>query len=273
MKYHKWVRHNLTQATIRVRGGDVMVWSARQQPGRQTILLVHGITGDHFGLVPLIEVLSRTYNCLVVELPGHGGSQRMPLRDARDLQRWFQAAYTVIEHDLSPIDAVVAHSFGCTAVAGSSTRRSKTILINPVPQPSEMYTQYARLIMRFAGFWAIFYNVRLFIWLRSMTLAKIPSREARRRIGYVSRYSRPRYHQVIYQAGLVDIILDPAAYSHVKDVVDLVICGLEDTTAMQRDSLEMRRVFGTSPVEFLRGGHLSPIETPDRVAAMIDHVI
>ncbi|MFI5212758.1 MAG: hypothetical protein ACHQTE_02245, partial [Candidatus Saccharimonadales bacterium] len=170
---------------------------------------------------------------------------------------------------------VCAHSFGCSAVVGEKQfrRHTKTILLNPVPHPSSMYAQYARLVMRFAGFWAIFYNLRAFIFLRSVTLSKINSWESRRRIGWVAKYSRPTYRQVVYQAGLVDIILDTKSYSHVHNSIDLVVCGIDDTTAEQRDSLELGSVFGTSPIKFLRGGHLVPIESPARVAELIKQVV
>jgi hypothetical protein len=123
--------------------------------------------------------------------------------------------------------------------------------------------------MRFASFWALFYNFRLFIFLRSITLVKANTWAARRNVGWVSKYSRPSYRQIVYQARLVDIILDKSAYGYVKDNMTLVICGMDDTTADQRDSLELGEVFGTSPVLFLKGGHLLPIESPRRVADLI----
>lgn len=275
MNYTAWASENLIKKPIRLRSKRVMVWQAPVVDGRPTMLLVHGITGDHFGLVPLVERLSKNYNCLIVELPGHGATDKMRLHNASALQKWFTDVRGVIEKEIQNIDIVCAHSFGCTAVVGESNynHRIKTILLNPVPHPSAIYAEYARVIMRFAGFWAVFYNMRVFIFLRSITLVKVNSWDARRRTGWVSKYSRPTYRQVIYQAGLVDIILDTSAYSYVKDRIDLVICGLEDTTASQRDSLELESVFGNSPVLFLRGGHLLPIESPDRVAAMIRLVV
>lgn len=273
INYKKWTDANLTQSTLRIRDAAVGLWRTDHDVARPTILLVHGITGDRFGLVPLIEVLSRDYNCLLLELPGHGSSDRIALRNSHDLQVWFNEAYVIIERDISPIAVVAAHSFGCTAVIGGLARTAKTVLLNPVPYPSALYVQYARLIMSYSTFWGVFYNVRLFIWLRSRTLAKVPGREASRRIRFVSRYSRPRYRQVVYQSGLVDIILDEASYGYVRDNIDLVVCGLEDTTAKQRDSLELSAVFGASPLELLRGGHLLPIESPERVAHLISRVV
>lgn len=271
MNYTAWASENLTKKPLHLRSKRVMVWEAPNVEGRQTMLLVHGITGDHFGLVPLVEELSKTYNCLIVELPGHGKSDTIRLSNATMLQKWFVDARAVIEKEIRPIDIVCAHSFGCTAVVGANNhaQRIKTVLLNPVPHPSGIYAEYARVIMRFAGFWAIFYNLRAFVFLRSIALAKVNSWDARRNIGWVSRYSRPSYRQVVYQAGLVDIILDTSAYSYVKDRIDLVVCGLDDTTASQRDSLELESVFGRSPTLFLKGGHLLPIESPERVAALI----
>jgi pimeloyl-ACP methyl ester carboxylesterase len=276
MNYSLWAQEHLTKISILLRNKRVALWQAPSIDGRPTMLLVHGITGDHFGLVPLVSELTKTYNCIIVELPGHGGTTQVRLRSAIELQHWFNDLYAKIEEEIALIDIVCAHSFGCTAVVGENRyahTKTKTVLLNPVPHPSSLYAQYARLIMQFARFWAFFYNWRIFVFARSATLAKVNSWESRQRIGWVSKYSRPNYRQVVFQAGLVDIILDTTSYSHVKDKIELVVCGIEDTTAEQRDSLELAVVFGVSPVEFLRGGHLLPIESPARVAELIQRFV
>lgn len=271
MNYSEWAAEHLTKKVLHLRSKRVVVWQAPIVDGRPTMLLVHGITGDHNGLVPLVKELSDTYNCLIVELPGHGTTDTVRLSDASMLQKWFRDVQTLIEKEIAHVDIICAHSFGCAAVVGHSSHayRKRTILLNPVPHPSGVYAEYARIIMRYAGFWGLFYNLRLFIFLRSITLVKANTWAARKNVGWVSKYSRPTYRQVIYQAGLVDIILDKKAYGYVKDRIDLIVCGLEDTTADQRDSLELEKVFGTSPVLFLKGGHLLPIESPERVADLI----
>ena len=271
MNYTDWASEHLTKKILRVRSKRIAIWQAPIVEGRPTILLVHGITGDHNGLVPLVRELSATYNCLMVELPGHGGTDMVRLSDAAMLQKWFTDTRVLIEKEIRHIDVVCAHSFGCTAVVGPSNHAysKRTILLNPVPHPSGVYAEYAQIIMRYAKFWALFYNFRLFIFLRSITLVKANSWAARKNVGWVSKYSRPTYRQIVYQARLVDIILDKSAYGYVKDRIDLVVCGQDDTTADQRDSLELGEVFGTSPVLFLKGGHLLPIESPQRVADLI----
>jgi pimeloyl-ACP methyl ester carboxylesterase len=271
MNYTEWASENLSKKIVRRRSKRIAVWQSPVVPGRLTMLLVHGITGDHNGLVPLVRELSETYNCIILELPGHGGTDTVRLNNAATLQKWFTDVRVIIEKEISPVDIICAHSFGCSAVVGPRNHAysKRTVLLNPVPHPSGIYAEYAQVIMSFAGFWALFYNFRLFIFLRSITLVKANTWAARKNVGWVSKYSRPSYRQIIYQARLVDIILDKTAYSYVKDRMDLVICGMDDTTADQRDSLELGEVFGTSPVLFLKGGHLLPIESPQRVAELI----
>lgn len=275
MNYSVWAAEHLSRKTLHLRSKRVTVWQTPIIDDRPTMLLVHGITGDHNGLVPLVCELSKTYNCLIVELPGHGTTERFRLTDASTLQKWFTDVRVLIEREIRDIDVVCAHSFGCTAVVGTSNHahRKRTILLNPVPHPSGIYAEYARVIMRFASFWALFYNFRIFIFLRSVTLVKANNWTARRNVGWVARHSKPTYRQVVYQAGLVDIILDKSAYGYVKDRMALVVCGMDDTTADQRDSLELEKVFGNSPVLFLKGGHLLPIESPRRVAELIRLVV
>jgi hypothetical protein len=121
-----------------------------------------------------------------------------------------------------------------------------------------------------AHFWAHIYNWPPFIMLRGMTLAKIRTRDARRRVRWTGLHSRPSFDQIVFQASLVDMILDGSAYRHAKEgTIAMVVCGMYDTTARERDTLDMEEVFGQSRVVFLKGGHLLPIESPARAAHLV----
>ncbi|MDB5165488.1 MAG: hypothetical protein JWM00_378 [Candidatus Saccharibacteria bacterium] len=271
LPYSVWGDTHLRQHTMKVDGYNVSYWASDVRPHLPTMLLVHGITGDHHGLIPLARELYATCNIILLELPGHGNSQLRSLKNAQAFQAWFDAAFQVLAQTVGLIDWVVAHSFGCSAVLKSN--RAKIILLCPVPTPSNLYSQYARIIMRLAPFWALFYSWRLFVLLRGRALRKVRTRAARRLVRWVGFQSRASYKQIIYQARLIDIILDPTAYSDVSDRVKLVIAGLEDTTARERDSAELGAVFARTPVEFLRGGHLLPIESPERTAQQIRRIL
>lgn len=269
--YSAWRDKHLQRYTMSVDGADVSYWCSQAQPHRKTLLFVHGISGDHNGLVPLAREFDDTHNIVLIELPGHGESQRQELHNAHDLQEWFEHAHAELIRHTVKIDWIIAHSFGCSAVV--RTLKAKVILLCPVPSPSGLYRQYARITKKLAPFWALFYSWKMFVWLRGTTLQKVRTRQAGRRIRWAGFQSRASYTQIVYQARLIDIVLDTAAYESVSGNVELVICGLEDTTAAERDSAELEPIFPKSRIEFLRGGHLLPIETPGRVAEQIKQIL
>lgn len=267
MDYTEWKHAHVTPVRLGVTT-KTSVWVT--DSSRPLMVLVHGISGDHTGLVPLAAELEKDYRLAIVELPGHGESDPLPLPNARQLQTWFEEVLGNIEQEFGEVAAVVAHSFGCSAVQGPQVLAAKNVvLVCPVPTPSDMYARYSRIIMRSAHFWAHIYNWKLFILMRSIVLAKVRTKAAKRRVRWVGTYSKPSTKQVVYQAGLVDMILDGSAYKHAKNGVALVVCGMWDTTAVQRDSVDMEAVFGGAKTVFLAGGHLLPIETPERVAKVI----
>lgn len=270
MDYRTWTRQNLRQTRLREFGKTTSVWCTEKRD-KPLIVMVHGIGGDHSGLVPLAMELADEYRIAIVDLPGHGKSSMIRLPDAGALQRWFAVTLEKITKEIGRPACIVAHSFGCSAVLGKETlKKHKVVLLNPVPTPSDMYRRYARVIMRSASFWAHIYSWRFFIYLRGTALIKVHTKDAKRRVRWVGVQSRPGFTQTVFQAGLVDMILDGAAYQYADGgKVALVLCGIFDTTAAERDSLDMKQVFGDSKVVFLRGGHLLPIETPARVAAVL----
>lgn len=270
MDYSQWSDAHLEHSIVKDGSHTTSVWRTKDS-SRPLLVLVHGISGDYSGLVPLAHELSRDFRIAIIELPGHGRSDPMPLPGAAQLQQWFTKTLALIEKEMGEVSAVCAHSFGCSAVLGKEILETKhTVLLNPVPTPSYVYASYSRMIMDSAHFWAHIYNWQVFVLMRSIVLAKLRTREALRRIRWVGWRSRPSYQQVVYQAGLVDMILDGSAYRHVNSgAVRLVVCGMFDTTAAQRDSFDMEAVFGESKTVFLSGGHLLPIESPAKVANAI----
>lgn len=89
--------------------GSVAAW--RVGPG-PAVLLVHGWEDDNALWGPLIErLLDVGRAVLVLDLPGHGYSAAEPTT----VETCAAAVRTVAEA-LGPVDAVVAHSFGCPVI-------------------------------------------------------------------------------------------------------------------------------------------------------------
>src|SRR5688572_4824604 len=60
-------------AVYTVNDQQIHVWE-QGRPGRTVALLIHGWSSSHYALSPLLPLLSRSYHCLSVELPGYGES-------------------------------------------------------------------------------------------------------------------------------------------------------------------------------------------------------
>lgn len=86
--------------------GPVMAWRLGTGPA---VLLVHGWEDDNALWTPLIERLAYDGRAVVaLDLPGHGFSRA----EAASFDAAAQAVRAVGEA-MAPVDAVVAHSFGC----------------------------------------------------------------------------------------------------------------------------------------------------------------
>jgi len=89
MDYRDWDAKNLKRIEIRHGENIASVWHTRSD--KPLIVMVHGISGDHSGMVPLATELVQQYQIAIVELPGHGDSDMLPLPNAAALRQWFEA--------------------------------------------------------------------------------------------------------------------------------------------------------------------------------------
>ena len=120
MDYSQWSEAQLKHTPLKKDGHTTSVW---QTSGSDLPLLVllHGISGDYSGLVPLAQELAKDFRLAIVELPGHGKSDPTPLPGAPELQRWFNETLELIEAELGEVAAICAHcrySVGRAGTAG-----------------------------------------------------------------------------------------------------------------------------------------------------------
>ena len=117
--------------TIEVPTGTVAAWRLGVGPA---ILLVHGWEDDNALWGPLADQFTAIGRAVVaMDLPGHGFSTAT---DASP--RGAGKAVREIAKALGPIDAVVGHSFGCTAAIVALARgldaRRAVMIASPVPR-------------------------------------------------------------------------------------------------------------------------------------------
>lgn len=270
MNYQSWSQTALRKITITTGTTDTAVW-CDQSSKKPLVVLVHGLSGDHYGLVPLAYELSDIYRIAIVELPGHGDSDSIPLSDAASLEIWFETVLSQIVEDMGRPAFICTHSFASLAVLSKNILSAyPTVLLNPVPTPSRTYIWYAKLMMHTARLWAQLYNWHPLVYMRGLIVTRVFEKDARTRVHWVGYRSKINYRQAVYQSRLITMALDNSVYAHAADgQVRLVICGTLDVIPLQRDVASMRSVFGSTKIEFVRGGHIMPIESPRQVAAII----
>lgn len=123
--------YDAEDALIETPFGAVQAWRLGEGPA---VLLVHGWEDDHSLWAPLIDAFVDMQRAVVAfDLPGHGYS---PAEEASFYSA--RAAVSAVAQHFGPIEALVAHSFGCPASVGAMEEGldvARAVLIAP-PIPS-----------------------------------------------------------------------------------------------------------------------------------------
>jgi pimeloyl-ACP methyl ester carboxylesterase len=125
---------------VDTRWGPVASWRLGAGPAT---LLVHGFEDDHSVWSPLIDrLVDHELSLIALDLPAHGasgGSWGMGW-EAAD-------AIRAVAEALSPVNSLVAHSFGCGAAVGAMAeglQLDRAVFIAPPLQSDNRWTRYAR---------------------------------------------------------------------------------------------------------------------------------
>ncbi len=234
------------------------------------MVFVHGLGGDHHGLMPLAYCLRRSGRVVLIELPGHGESAIPGWIRMADFQLWFAAVLDELRKRYGRV-VVIAHSFGCS-VAAAAVYSERLILINPVPSPSSGFASYAGMMYRLRWLMSPLYSWYPLAMLRGLAIRKIPGRASLKMIHWVTRQQRVTPKQVKYQIMVTRALLKTRPFQAADQPGAgqlLVLAGTDDNIPRQRDSLQLQAVFPAAIILFLRGGHILPIESPDYAARAI----
>ena len=99
MDYSQWSEAQLTHTPLTKGDQITSVWQT-EKSDLPLLVLLHGISGDYSGLVPLAQELAKDFRLVILELPGHGKSDPTPLPGAAELQRWFNETLELIEEEI-----------------------------------------------------------------------------------------------------------------------------------------------------------------------------
>lgn len=121
--------------------GEVQAWRLGEGPA---VLLVHGWEDDHSLYAPMMDQFIEMQRAIVTfDLPGHGFSpaEEASMNSAR-------AAVLAVAKEFGPIEAVIAHSFGCPAsigamVDGMEVERA-VLIATPIPSTHGRGQRYVK---------------------------------------------------------------------------------------------------------------------------------
>ena len=267
MILNEWTRH-LEKTFISVHGIKTAIFASPDN-GKPVAIFLHGINGDHHGLVPLAHA-AQNYRPILVDLVGHGETDipRNGAADITTIRRWFSQVVDQVAKRYGRPALIVTHSFGCYAAGRDN--QIKSVFICPVPTASKFYTQMSRLgdFLFKTRLAVALYNSFPFSVARGVKLLHIRTKQTIDLVVFLSKVSRAAtVKQRRYQARL-------ALMSNQEDIFrgidpDMVIIGLADKVADERTAAQMQKVFRSATINSVPGGHLAPIENADEVFAII----
>jgi len=267
---------DMRRASTTVRGGRLAYWRL-DRGADATVLMLHGMGGDHRGLAELAAAVPEA-NVVVPDLPGYGESE--PLPGAHTLTAYADAIADLRANlDLGPVH-LVGHSLGASISLVHAARhgaglRSLTLL-NPVTVATNFTAVLGKLYFRAAA--------RLPVALTRFWLASKPAvyvsdafviatrDRARRRWILESDYRNYRLASV---RGMIESFLsyyDTPFDQHAAAIgaPALLLTGDRDGIAPPKSVSELAgHIPGARYVELPGAGHLAPVELPAEVAAVV----
>jgi pimeloyl-ACP methyl ester carboxylesterase len=133
-------KYNLPVKTIELSSGKL----AYVENGKgQTILFIHGLGGNLSHWLKSVEELSAAYNCIAIDLPGYGWSDKQVDTKGKDrLQFYADAIAEFLKKKKIKKVVLVGHSMGAqTAIIAALQSKCVTKLILTAPAGLETFTE------------------------------------------------------------------------------------------------------------------------------------
>ncbi|MES1248191.1 MAG: alpha/beta fold hydrolase [Actinomycetota bacterium] len=244
----------------------------------EPLALVHGLGGWAGNWRAIAPELARERRVLVLELPGHGGSE--PLRGAPDLDPFADALLAVLEHEQALPAAWVGHSLGALVGVRAALRRPAAIssLVLAAAPGITSSTRLAELTLTLAG-----------MLKPGRIVGRRSERVARSRLGRTLTFGGwavadpagltpelarafldgPPQHTDTLTAGRALVVSDPRERLHDVACPCLCLWGANDTWVPLADGMEYARRLRAPLRSIADCGHLLIGERPDAVVAAI----
>lgn len=228
--------------------------------------MIHGIGGSLYGLVPLAYALRHDFSLILIDLPCHGRSENISWRSYEELSHWSHDLVDTLEQESVPIQCIIAHSWGATLVTQELCARKSVIFINPQLRVARFTQAYQKVISLIPQLTARLYYTSFLSRLREKAVRFDYSQDANKIIDWLESKPLSRPDQIRAQINLGAI--RPSADELIRFKPYMVIVGVDDVMRMR----DLQEGFAESIIKELPGGHLLPIETPERVAELVSNL-
>ncbi len=245
---------------------------------REKLILVHGMGGDHRGLLDFALQL-KNYHIYSFDLPGYGKSK--PLDKEHSIKNYaefieaFRKALGIGKVNL------VGHSFGGSIVVNYAERYSKyvkkLVLLNPVLDGSA--TTSARLSRLYAKLAFIFPDRISHFFLGNHLIVYISDRAILTRAGKLSHrrildqdyrnYKRLNIRALRESIYSLDS-LKLSDFSRIHSIKTLIVLGDSDALVDPESLISNTQIAKNIDVLVVPGGHLLPLEDPVSVAGVVN---
>lgn len=256
-----------------VKGVKTAIYSVGNDASKPLVLLVHGYSGNYFGLSFLTRELLGQWRVVLAELPSHGASEIVTMDQLTQIHAWYRQLVENVEAEFGEISLVVGHSYGCYVVAESAiSRRIPTVLMNPLFKPTEIYLKMAKLSIN-SRLMNLVQNFWLISPFKALVLWKHRSLPALKNVLQDSVHAQGGYKRGCAQGQMLNVIFEKELFRPEKSCFRLVILGELDDFNQEFEDWEVVESFGQAKIATLPGGHLMPIELPRSVAEVINREI
>lgn len=268
-------RHNVI-----INGLKVAYWS-NDINYRQTIVLLHGLGGDHRGLMEFASHFP-DYRIIIPDLPGWGESE--PLIVEHNLVNYAQFVHDLRQELNVSSLIIIGHSFGGTVAATYATlfplTIDKIVLLNPVlDNPPTLALYSGKLYFKFVSFFPdrvshfLLCN-KMIVYLTDIVSIVTTDKKIKKRIltqDYENyRQANIRTIQQSFQTlNNVRLIL----FKKIKSVNLFIILCDHDRLLDKKYNLKLINFFKQATIKIVPGGHLLPFEEPLMTANIIHHFL
>lgn len=272
--------------TVGIDGAATHYWEYHPSK-KPTLILIHGFRGTHHGLLKIAGYL-QDYRLIIPDLPGFGASE--PLQEEHSIEhyeRWLNHFIKALHE--SPT-YLVGHSFGSIIVSHFAAHHpemvTKLVLINPIGAPA---LQGEHRLMTNIALWYFWLGRKLpdaiaRAWISCKPATKVMSITMRRTNdrairAYIDQQHYQHFSQFanptqLAEAFKASVSYDVSQVAKQLSMPTLLIAGEQDTITSLPKQRDLDQMIRHSTLIVIHGtGHLTHYETPDQVAAAIQHFV